>query len=100
MLAIKYDLGPQKISSFWSSVGFKISTVTRFFRPSFFLPAGKYVGIKFPIYKVWWLKSGLTNQANVHTHKNCLKHSTAEFQSVQQLWLQLDIFSEQKIKLN
>ena len=40
-------------------------------------------------------KRGLTNQANIHTHmwKSRLKHSTAEFQSIQQFWLQLDIVS-------
>ena len=40
-------------------------------------------------------KRSLTNRANVHTPmwKSCLKHSTAEFQSNQQFWLQLDIVS-------
>ena len=38
-------------------------------------------------------KRGLTNRANVHTPmwKSHLKNSTAEFQSIQQFWLQLDI---------
>ena len=42
-------------------------------------------------------KRGCTNQANVHTPiymwKSRLNHSTAEFQSIQQFWLQLDIVS-------
>ena len=38
---------------------------------------------------------GLTNRANVHTlcEKSRLKHSAAEFQSIQQFWLQWDIVS-------
>ena len=40
-------------------------------------------------------KRGLTNRANVHTPiwKTRLKYNTAEFQSIQQFWLQLDIVS-------
>ena len=39
-------------------------------------------------------KSGLTNRANVHTPMwKSLKHSTADFQLIQQFWLQLDIVS-------
>ena len=43
-------------------------------------------------------KRSLTNRANVYTpmwKKSSLKHSTAEFQSIQQFWLQLDIVSSQ-----
>ena len=38
---------------------------------------------------------GHTNRANVSIPmcKSHLKHSTAEFQSIQQFWLQLDIVS-------
>ena len=45
-------------------------------------------------------KRGLTNRANVHIPmwKSCLKHSTAEIQSIHQFWLQLDMVSEQKKK--
>ena len=40
-------------------------------------------------------KRGHTNRASVHTPmwKSHLKHSMAEFQSIQQFWLQLDIVS-------
>ena len=39
-------------------------------------------------------RRGLANQANVHTPMwKSLKHSTAEFQSIQQVWLQLDMLS-------
>ena len=42
-------------------------------------------------------KRGLSNQANVHTPMwKCSKHSKAEFQSIQQFWLQLDIVSQHK----
>ena len=43
-------------------------------------------------------KRGLTNRANVHTPmwKSRLKHSAAEFQLIQQFWLQLDIVSSKK----
>ena len=49
-------------------------------------------------------KRGLTNQANVHTPTFCvcgkghLKHSVAEFQSIQQLRLQL-VTAKQNYKL-
>ena len=47
--------------------------------------------------KVWWLReASLTNQVNIYTPmwKSHLQHdSTAEFQSIQQFWMQLDIIS-------
>ena len=45
----------------------------------------------FPYTQVWLAKRGFTNWANVHTPmwKSRLKHSVAEFQSIQEFWLQL-----------
>ena len=40
---------------------------------------------KFPMYKVWWLREA--------SQIGQMPHSTAEFKSIQQLWLQLDIVS-------
>ena len=74
-----------------------------YFRPSFFLLVGKYVihcirRDQISHVQSMVAKRGLTNQANVHTPTcmwtSCLKHSTAEFESIQQLWLQ----KKQKIK--
>ena len=65
----------------------------------FFWPTGKYVihcirGDQMSDVQSMVAKRGLTNRANVHTLcKSCLKHSPAEFQSLQQFWLQLDIVS-------
>ena len=44
------------------------------------------------IHKVWWLREA---SQNVHTPmwKSHLKHSMAEFQSIQRFWLQLEIVS-------
>ena len=50
------------------------------------------------------VKGDITNRANVHTpmRKSCIKHSRAEFKSIQQFLLQLDIIIQQtqiKIKI-
>ena len=67
-------LGPQKVSGFWSSVGFKIGAGTRLFFghlfPPFFGPTGKYVIHcirRDQIVQSTVAKRGLTNRANVHT---------------------------------
>ena len=51
-----------------------------------------------PYTKYSGYKRGLANRANVHTPtlRSHLKHSTAELQSIQQFWLQLDVVSSQK----
>ena len=64
-----------KVSGFWSSVGFKIGAVLRFcFRPSFILASREirdtfYTrGPNFPFnIQTMAAKRGLTNEANVHT---------------------------------
>ena len=46
------------------------------------------------IQKVWGLReASQIGQTFIPMRKSCLKHSTAEFQSIQQFWLQLDIVS-------
>ena len=75
-----------KKSGFWSSVGFKIGEVMRFI---FCCQQGNtwyivYARTKFPIYKVWWMREASQN-VHIPVWKNNLKHSTAEFQSIQQL---------------
>ena len=73
---------PKKVSSFWSSVGFKISAVTCFYLFFwvvlyffiFFWPTGKYVIHVIRRYQIshniqsMVSKRGLTNWANIHTH--------------------------------
>ena len=87
----------KKVSGFWSQVGLNIGAVMRPFFFSF-LPIseirdtcipGYWSHTKFTIHKV--AKRGLTNRANVV--KKSFKLNTAEFQSIQQFWLQLDIVS-------
>ena len=86
------DFRPKKeVSGFWSKVGFKIGAVTSLFFGNF----------SFVFAKTWYTilepdqishtqsivaKRGLTNRANVRTPvwKCRLKHSTAEFQLIQQ----------------
>ena len=46
----------------------------------------------FPIHKVWWLREA-AQIGQTPMWKSHLQHSTAEFQSIQQFWLQLDIVS-------
>ena len=77
-----------------SSVGFKIGAVTCLF---FFCQQGNTwymynAGTKFPIIQSMVAKRGLTNWTNVHTSmwKSRLKHSIADFQLIQQYWLQLN----------
>ena len=98
-------LCPKKASSFWSSVGFKIGAVTRFyFWGNLFLGGGDnreirdtYAATKFPTYKVWWLReASQIGQMFIPMWKSRLKHSTAEFQSIQQFGLQLNIVSKKK----
>ena len=69
----------------------------------YFWPTGKYMihcirGDQISHIQSMVAKRGFTNQANVHTSmwKSHLKHSTAQFQSIQQFWLQLDIVLKQK----
>ena len=52
------------------------------------------------IHKVWWLREASQIGQTFITlcEKSGLKHSTAEFQSIQQFLLQLDIVSKQKKK--
>ena len=105
----------KKVSSFWSSVGFKIGAVTLFFfffffffsplSVIFFLPAGKYVihGDQISHLQSMVAKRGLTNRANVYTPmwKCRLKHSTAEFQWIQQIFAAIGhrfIANKKKIK--
>ena len=49
-----------------------------------------HAGTKFPMYKVWWLReaSQIGQTFIPLCEKSSLKHSTAEFQSIQQFWLQ------------
>ena len=93
--------------TFWSQVGFRIFAVTRFFFfwvIFFFCQPVKYCDTYVRLLEpdqishaqsALAIKRGLTNWANVHTSKwkFYLKHSTAEFQSIQQFPLQLDIDS-------
>ena len=73
----------------------------------FFLPSseihvrGYWNRTKFPIHQVRWLReASQIGQTFILPMWKHLKHSTAEFQSIQQFWLQLDIVSEQKEKEN
>ena len=100
----------KKVSPLWSSVGFKIGAMIRFFCSFFvlfgdlfffilFLPMGKYVihcirGDQISHEQTMVAKRGLTNRANVHTPM----WKSRLFQSIQQFWLQLDIVSFKKIR--
>ena len=88
----------KKVSGFWSSVGFKIVAAMRFFSGHLFI----YVYVIHCIRRdqishvqSMVAKRCLTNRANVHTPmwKRYLKHSAAEFQSIQQFLMQLDIIT-------
>ena len=46
--------------------------------------------------KVWWLREAPQIGQTFIMWKSRLKHSTAEFQSIQQFWVQFDIVSQQK----
>ena len=48
----------------------------------------------FPHTKVWWLREA--SQSGKTFIPLCEKHSMAEFQAIQQFWLQLDVVSQQK----
>ena len=54
-----------------------------------------HTGTIFPRKKVWWLReaSQIRQTFIPLCEKSRLKHSMAEFQSIQQCWLQLDIVS-------
>ena len=97
---------PKKVSCFWSSVGFKIGAVMHFLFMLLFKCFCNFLVIFFnreirdtcitlwtkcPIQNMV-AKRGITNWENIYTlwGKSNLKHSKAEFQSIQQFWLQLD----------
>ena len=56
-------------------------------------------GTKLPIYQVWWLRESsqiVQTFVPLCEKKKSLKHKTAELQSIQQFWVQLDIVARQK----
>ena len=81
------------MSRFWSKVSFKIGVVMHF--GGFFWPTSEICDTCMHSYwnqthtQVWWLREAA--QIGQMFIPLCEKHSAAEFQLIQQFWLQLDI---------